>query len=159
MDVGSLDGMSTENPADNAADNAPIRFDTKIAVLLRDDLEPWQRLNVTAFLVSGLGATVPEVIGEPYADADGVPYLPMFRQPVLIFEGSKETLTAAHGRALTRVLPRAVFTSDLFATGNDRDNRTAVKAVRTGDLDLVGLAVYGPRNAVDKVLKGARMHP
>ncbi|MFE9768873.1 DUF2000 family protein [Streptomyces sp. NPDC005808] len=137
----------------------PIRFDTKIAVLLRDDLELWQRLNVTAFLVSGLGATVPEVIGEPYADADDVPYLPMFRQPVLIFEGSKETLTAAHGRALARVLPRAVFTSDLFATGNDRDNRAAVRAVPTGELDLVGLAVYGPRNAVDKVLKGARMHP
>ncbi|MFD4524898.1 DUF2000 family protein [Streptomyces sp. NPDC058470] len=137
----------------------PIRFDTKIAVLLRDDLEPWQRLNVTAFLVSGLGAAVPEVIGEPYADADGVPYLPMFRQPVLIFEGSKETLTAAHGRALARVLPRAVFTSDLFTTGNDRDNRAAVRAVSTGELDLVGLAVYGPRNAVDKVLKGARMHP
>ncbi|MFC9845993.1 DUF2000 family protein [Streptomyces sp. NPDC060223] len=138
---------------------APVRFDTKIAVLLRDDLEPWQRLNVTAFLVSGLGTAVPEVIGEPYADADDVPYLPMFRQPVLIFEGSKETLTAAHGRALARVLPRAVFTSDLFATGNDRDNRAAVRAVPTGELDLVGLAVYGPRNAVDKVLKGARMHP
>jgi hypothetical protein len=137
----------------------PIRFDTKIAVLLRDDLEPWQRLNVTAFLVSGLGAAVPEVIGEPYADADDVPYLPMFRQPVLIFEGSKETLTGAHGRALARVLPRAAFTSDLFATGNDRDNRAAVRAVPTGELDLVGLAVYGPRNAVDKVLKGARMHP
>ena len=147
--------MSTETHVDNA----PVRFDTKIAVLLRDDLEPWQRLNVTAFLVSGLGAVIPEVIGEPYADADGVPYLPMFRQPVLIFEGSKESLTTAHGRALTRVLPRAVFTSDLFATGNDRDNRTAVKAVRTGELDLVGLAVYGPRNAVDKVMKGARMHP
>ena len=29
------------------------RFDTKIAVLLRHDLAPWQRLNVTAFLVSG----------------------------------------------------------------------------------------------------------
>ncbi|MFJ2832880.1 DUF2000 family protein [Streptomyces sp. NPDC087263] len=148
---------STLEPLDQPLE--AIRFDTKIAVLLRDDLEPWQRLNVTAFLVSGLGAAVPEVIGEPYADADGVPYLPMFRQPVLIFEGSKETLTAAHGRALARVLPRAVFTSDLFATGNDRDNRTAVRAVPTGELDLVGLAVYGPRNAVDKVLKGARMHP
>ncbi|MER6731356.1 DUF2000 domain-containing protein [Streptomyces puniciscabiei] len=137
----------------------PIRFDTKIAVLLREDLEPWQRLNVTAFLVSGLGATVPEVIGEPYEDADKVPYLPMFRQPVLVFEGSKETLRAAHGRALSRALPRAVFTSDLFTTGNDRDNRAAVRAVPTAELDLVGLAVHGPRNAVDKVLKGARMHP
>ena len=137
----------------------PIRFDTKIAVLLREDLEPWQRLNVTAFLVSGLGTQVPEVVGEPYEDADGVQYLPMFRQPVMIFEGTKETLTAAHTRVLSRALPRAVFTSDLFATGNDRDNRAAVRAVGTGDLDLVGMAVHGPKNAVDKVLKGARMHP
>ncbi|MFF9128111.1 DUF2000 family protein [Streptomyces sp. NPDC014889] len=140
-------------------DEQPIRFDTKIAVLLREDLEPWQRLNVTAFLVSGLGTTVPEVIGEPYEDAGEVPYLPMFRQPVLVFQGTKETLTAAHGRALSRSLPRAVFTSDLFTTGNDRENRAAVRAVPTAELDLVGLAVYGPRNAVDKVLKGAQMHP
>ncbi|MEU9703507.1 DUF2000 domain-containing protein [Streptomyces sp. NPDC047981] len=145
-------------PVNNDLD-APVRFDTKIAVLLREDLETWQRLNVTAFLVSGLGAELPEVIGEPYADADGVPYLPMFRQPVLVFEGSKETLTAAHGRVLARALPRAVFTADLFATGNDRDNRAAVRAVPTATLDVVGLAVYGPRNAVDKALKGARMHP
>ncbi|MFE1288753.1 DUF2000 family protein [Streptomyces sp. NPDC058751] len=138
---------------------SPVRFDTKITVVLRDDLEPWQRLNVTAFLVSGLGTAVPEVVGEPYEDADGVAYLPMFRQPVLVLEASKETLTAAHGRALSRALPRAVFTSDLFATGNDRDNRAAVRAVPTGGLDLVGLAVHGPRNAVDKVVKGARMHP
>ncbi|MEV5849693.1 DUF2000 domain-containing protein [Streptomyces sp. NPDC051985] len=137
----------------------PFRFDTKIAVLLRADLEPWQRLNVTAFLVSGLGATLPEVVGEPYEDADGVGYLPMFRQPVLVFEGTKETLKAAHDRALSRALPRALFTADLFSTGNDRDNRAAVRAVPTAELDVVGLSVYGPRNAVDKVLKGARMHP
>ncbi|WP_367322242.1 DUF2000 family protein [Streptomyces sp. HUAS ZL42] len=141
------------------ASEAPIRFDTKIAVLLREDLETWQRLNVTAFLVSGLGAQLPELIGEPYEDGDGVPYLPMFRQPVLVFEATKETLTTAHARALSRALPRAVFTHDLFTTGNDRDNRAAVRAVPTGELDLVGLAVYGPRNAVDKVVKGARMHP
>lgn len=149
--------MSTESPTDTTP--APIRFDTKIAVLLREDLEPWQRLNVTAFLVSGLGTTVPEVIGEPYEDGEGVRYLPMFRQPVLVFEATKETLTAAHARVLSRSLPRAVFTGDLFATGNDRDNRAAVRAVRTGELDLVGLAVYGPKNAVEKVIKGSRMHP
>ncbi|MFG2604137.1 DUF2000 family protein [Streptomyces sp. NPDC048514] len=137
----------------------PVRFDTKIAVLLREDLEPWQRLNVTAFLVSGLGATIPEVIGKPYEDAGAVAYLPMFRQPVLVFEGTKELLKGAHEKALGRALPRAVFTADLFSTGNDRDNRAAVRAVPTAELDLVGLAVYGPRNAVDKVVKGARMHP
>jgi hypothetical protein len=134
------------------------RFDTKIAVILRDDLLAWQRLNVTAFLVSGLGTVVPEVVGEPYEDAGGTRYLPMFRQPVMVFEGSKEFMATAHGRALQREIEHSVFTQDLFATGNDRDNRAAVKAVSTADLDLVGMACYGPKNAVDKVLKGAAMH-
>ncbi|KPI10221.1 Protein of unknown function DUF2000 [Actinobacteria bacterium OK074] len=142
-----------------AKDAEPVRFDTKIAVLLRADLEPWQRLNVTAFLVSGLGTQIPEVVGEGYEDADKVAYLPMFRQPVLIFEATKETLTTAHARALSRSLPRSLFTRDLFTTGNDHDNRAAVRAVPSAELDLVGLAVYGPRNGVDRVVKGARMHP
>ena len=136
----------------------PVRFDTKIAVLLRDDLEVWQRLNVTAFLVSGIGPRNPEVIGEPYADADDTEYLPMFRQPVLVFEAGKETLTKCHERAVSRGVARSVFTADLFATGNDRDNRAAVRAVPRSSLDLVGMAVYGPRGAVDKIVKGARMH-
>lgn len=134
-----------------------MRFDTKIAVLLRDDLATWQRLNVCAFLVSGIAA-VPELIGEPYEDADATKYLPMFRQPVLVFEGSAATLTTAHTRALSRGLPMSIFTADLFTTGNDEANRAAVHAVPTADLDLVGIAVHGPRNAVDKVLKGATMH-
>lgn len=102
---------------------------------------------------------IPEVIGEPYADADDTTYLPMFRQPVLVFQGSGELLASAHARAVGRDLPVAVFTADLFATGNDRDNRAAVRGVRREQLDLVGMAVHGPRNVVDKVLKGAEMHP
>ena len=140
------------------AESEPVRFDTKIAVLLRDDLEVWLRLNVTSFLVSGIGQRNPEVIGEPYADAEGTEYLPMFRQPVLVFEGGKETLTKAHERAVGRGFAVSVFTADLFATGNDRDNRAAVRARPRADLDLAGIAVYGPRGAVDKIVKGARMH-
>lgn len=134
------------------------RFDTKIAVLLRDDLQQWQRLNVTAFLVSGIAGTNPELIGEPYVDADDLHYLPMLGQPVLILEGDAETVRAAHQRAIRRELAMSIFTMDLFATGNDVDNRAAVAKVGTADLDLVGIAVHGPRNAVDRTLKGARMH-
>jgi hypothetical protein len=136
-----------------------VTFPTKIAVVLRDDLLGWQRLNVCAFLVSGIAATVPELIGQPYEDADGTKYLPMFGQPVMVFEASAQTLTDAHARADSRGLPMSVFTADLFATGNDEDNRAAVRAVPRTALDLVGIAVHGPRNAVDKIVKGARMHP
>ncbi len=131
-------------------------FDTKIAVLLRDDLASWQALNVTAFLVSGLPQ---ELRGEPYVDADDVTYLSMFGQPVVVLQGDGDLLTKAHGRALTRNQPMSIFTADLFATGNDADNRAAVRKVHTRDLDLVGIAVHGQKNAVDKIFKGARMHP
>lgn len=142
-----------------AADRDAVSFPTKIAVVVRDDLPTWQRLNVCAFLVSGVAAAVPELVGEPYEDADGTKYLAMFGQPVLVFEASAEVLTAAHARAVSRGLPTSVFTAELFATGNDEDNRAAVRAVPRDRLDLVGLATHGPRNAVDKVVKGARMHP
>jgi len=137
----------------------PRRFDTKIAILLRDDLESWQRLNVTAFLASGIAGADPELIGEPYADADGTTYHALFRQPVLVFEGSKENLIASHDRALGRGMTVAVYTADMFATGHDEANRAAVRAVGRDDLNLVGMAVHGAKNAVDKVIKGAHLHP
>jgi hypothetical protein len=135
------------------------RWTTKIAVLLREDLAPWQALNVTSFLVSGIVATGPELVGEPYEDADGTRYLPMIRQPVLVLTGPGELLASARTRALERSLTPAVFTAELFSTPGDVQNRAAVRAVAGADLDLVGLAVHGPKNAVDKVVKGARMHP
>jgi len=149
----------TENAPDPGRYDRPLRFDTKVAVLLRDDLASWQRLNATAFLISGITARFPALIGEPYADADGVSYLPMLGQPVMIFEGSASLIKEAHQRALRRDLELSIFTNDLFATGNDFDNRAAVAKINNAALDLVGIAVHGPRNQVDRTVKGAHMHP
>ncbi len=137
---------------------APIRFDTKVAVVLRDDLQPWQELNVTAFLMSGIAVSDPELVVEPYEDADGNAYLPMLRQPVIVLSASGELLASARAKAIERGIPTALYTSELFASGHDAANRAAVAAVGADDLDLVGIAVHGPRNVVDRMLKGARMH-
>ncbi|WP_240051529.1 DUF2000 domain-containing protein [Pseudonocardia sp. EV170527-09] len=138
---------------------SPARPATKIAVVLRDDLLGWQVANVTAFLAAGVAAGVPELIGEPYTDADGTAYLPTLGLPVLVRAGDATTLATCRARAVGRGLPVAVFTSAMFGTGNDHDNRAVVAAARAEELDLVGLALHGPRNAVDKILKGTTTHP
>lgn len=133
-------------------------FASKIAVVVRDDLESWQRLNVTAFLMSGLTAAHPELVGAEYEDADGLRYLRLLGVPVLVFEAAAETLQGARAKAAQRGLPLAVYTRDMFATGHDADNRAAVRAVSSGDLDLVGIGLHGPKNVIDRIVKGARLH-
>lgn len=126
---------------------------------MRDDLESWQRLNVTAFLISGITAAHPELVGADYKDAaDGLRYLRLLGVPVLVFEATAETLRGVRAKAIQRELPLAVYTRDMFATGHDTDNRAAVRAVSSVDLDLVGIALHGPKNVVDKILTGARLH-
>jgi hypothetical protein len=135
-----------------------MRFETKIAVVLRGDLPTWQRLNMTAFLCSGIAATVDGVIGEPYQDASGQNYLPMFRQPVLVFRATAEQLRTAYERSRSRGLRLAIFTDELFATNHDAANRAAVQAVASADLSLAGLALHADRKAVDAVVKGLSLH-
>jgi hypothetical protein len=134
------------------------RFDTKIAIAVRADLEPWQKLNVTAFLASGIAAAA-DVMGKPYEDGSGHTYLELFRQPVVVYAADSQLLSQAHQRALARDLPMAIYTMDMFTTGHDDDNRAVVRAVAAADLQFAGLALHGPRNAVDKVFKGATLHP
>jgi hypothetical protein len=67
-------------------------------------------------------------------------------------------LTIVRERAAGRDLPMMIYTEELFGAGDDDDNRAAVNAVSADELNLVGVAIYGPRNAIDKVLKGARLH-
>ena len=42
-----------------------MEFATKIAVVVREDLAVWQKLNVTAFVAGGV-ASVGETVGKPY---------------------------------------------------------------------------------------------
>jgi hypothetical protein len=135
------------------------RFDTKIAIAVRADLQAWQKLNVTAFLASGIVASAPETVGKPYEDDSGNTYLELFRQPVVVYAADGPMLKVAHQRALTRAMPMAIYTMDMFATGHDDDNRAVVRAVPADALQFAGLALHGPRNAVDKILKGANLHP
>ena len=136
-----------------------MQFDTKIAVVLLDDLAVWQKTNVTAFLVSGIAGTVPGVVGKPYRDATGNEYLPMFVQPVLVYEADGDAIRRAYERAMSRGVTPAVYTRDLFETNHDDANRAAVAVVAADDLDLVGIAVRAERKTVDKIVDRLRFHP
>lgn len=135
-----------------------MQFDTKIAIAIRSDLEIWQKLNVAAFLASGIAAAFPGCIGEPYADGSGTLYHSLIGQPILIYGADRPALSRALDRAIARDVKPAVYTEEMFATTHDAANRAAVKAVARGDLNLVGLAFRADRKVIDKVVDGLKFH-
>jgi hypothetical protein len=135
-----------------------MEFDTKIVVILRDDLASWQKLNVTAFTISGIAGTE-QIVGENYVDASGNVYLPMSKQPILIFSADREKMREVYGRAMKRGMRISIYTEELFKTYNDVDNRAEVARVKCEDLNLVGMAIRSTRRQIDTVVKGLSLHP
>jgi hypothetical protein len=135
-----------------------MEFDTKIVVILRDDLASWQKLNVTAFTISGIAGTE-QIVGENYVDASGNIYLPMSRQPILIFSANMEKMREVYGRAMKRGMRISIYTEELFKTFNDEDNRAEVAKVKGEDLNLVGMAIRSTKRQIDTVVKGLALHP
>ena len=135
-----------------------MQFDTKIAVIVRTDLEPWQKLNVASFLSGGIAAAFPGCIGEAYEDGSGTKYLSLIGQPILIYGADRTALSRALERALARNVTPAVYTEDMFRTTHDEADRAAVKRVLRAELNLVGLAFRAERKVIDKIVDGLKFH-
>jgi hypothetical protein len=133
-------------------------FDTKIAIVLREDLAVWQKLNVTAFLTSGIVGNRPELIGTPYEDAAGNSYNPLLIQPIIVLSADAATIKAIYDRAMERNVRLSLYIEDMFSTGHDQANRDTVKARTPDGMTVVGLAMRDEKKTVDKITKGARMH-
>jgi hypothetical protein len=134
-------------------------FETKFVVVVREDLAVWQKLNVTAFLATGIAATKPEIIGDNYRDAAQNVYLPMSIQPIIVLGTDAVTLGKIHQRTLQRGIPASLYIEEMFTTGHDSANREIFAKFTPEDAKVVGLAFHADKKIADKITKGARMHP
>ena len=135
-----------------------MNFDTKIAVVIDENLAVWQKLNVTAFLTSGIIAWHEGMTGQQYEDASGKTYSPLCIQPIMIMKTNREKLKTILNRATKREMPISIYIEDMFSTGFDEANRETVSQYSSENLPLVGVGVRGERKTIDKVIKGAKLH-
>ena len=133
-------------------------FDTKIAIIVRDDLAQWQKLNITAFLMSGITAANADLIGEQYVDKDGKRHLPMSRQPVIVLSATPNVLRNVRNRANERGIPTVAYIEEMFSTGHDEANRAVFSEHTSSEENTVGIALRADKKIVDKITKGAKMH-
>jgi hypothetical protein len=131
---------------------------TKTAALLLDSLPTWQKLNVTAFLGTGIGNASQDAMGEIYRDGAGHEYTRLFEQPIVVLAAPIDILQRAIRISREQRLACCAYVTALFAQTNGVDGRQVFKEEPVDAPDLVGLAIRGERKAVDKAAKGARLH-
>ncbi|TYC63527.1 DUF2000 family protein [Rhodobacterales bacterium] len=133
-------------------------FETKFVVVIREDLAVWQKLNVTAFLATGVAAAKPDIIGENYRDAAGNVHHAMSVQPIIILSADGETLKKIHERTLRRWQTASLYIDDMFSTGHDEANRAVFASYPPGEAQIAGISFHAEKKVADKITKGARMH-
>ncbi|WP_333835390.1 DUF2000 family protein [Rubrimonas sp.] len=133
-------------------------LDTKIALVVRHDLAVWQKLNVAAFLTSGVLGAASEFLGDRYEDAAGNLYTPLIVQPIIVLSADAASLRRIHGRAMECGARLSIYIEEMLETGHDAANRAAVKGRRPEEMSVVRLGLREDRKLVDKITKGARLH-
>src|SRR5258708_23842526 len=88
-------------------------FVTKIAIVLRNDLAVWQKLNVTAFLTSGIVGANPGILGERYEDAAGNTYNSLAIQPMIVLGADRALIKTIYRRAMDRGARLSLFIEDI----------------------------------------------
>jgi len=134
-------------------------YDKKVAIVIKDDLLAWQKLNVVSFLASSIAIQFPETHGKGFSTADNVKFLPFLKHPILVYKAdTKEKLQRAFLRSKDRELAIGIYTKPLFDTRSGEENILEIAKHTTDDLDLVGIIVYGENKKVDKALDGLKFH-
>lgn len=130
----------------------------KTAILLLDSLPSWKKLNVTAFLATGIGDASPEAMGERYRDGFGREYTRLFEEPIVVFTASLGTLQRALRVGHEKALVRSAYIEAMFQQSNGDAGRRVFQADEPESLDLVGVALRGSRKDIDKATKNGSLH-
>lgn len=136
-----------------------MSYDNKIAIVIKDDLQSWQKLNVASFLASSVAIKFPETHGKPFINASNSEYLPFIKHPILIFKAeTQEEITRVFNRAKERELNIGIYTKPLFATKNEEENLIEIAKYKDEEQNLVGIIVYEDTKKVNKALDGLKFH-
>jgi len=134
-------------------------YENRIAIVIKNDLKDWQKLNVVSFLASSIAIQFPETHGRAFVNASNTTYLPFLKQPIMIYAAdTDEGIKRAFNRAKDRELSIGIYTESLFSTKCEEENHVEIAKCTDEDQVLVGIVIYGESRKVSKALDGLKFH-
>jgi len=124
----------------------------KMVVVIAAEAPIGVAMNTAALLGVGLGHHHDDVVGPDTADASGEPHTGMCAHPIPVLRASAEQLQTLRTQAATR---DGVTVHDMHQIAQQARTYTQMSTTLSGtkpdDIEYLGLALYGPRPAIDSL--------
>ena len=124
----------------------------KMVVVIAAEAPVGVALNTAALLGVGLGHHHDDVVGPDTADASGSAHTGMCAHPIPVLRATAEQLQDLRAQAASR---DGVTVHDMHQIAQQARTydqmSTTLSGTKPGDIDYLGLALYGPRPAIDSI--------
>ncbi|QYX79589.1 DUF2000 domain-containing protein [Streptomyces akebiae] len=127
---------------------------TKVALVLRDDLPAAHAANTAAVLALSLGGRIGDSVGRDGEDASGGDHPGLNTHPIPVLTASAQELTVLLERARSADEVRLVSLTETARRARDyEDYLTELKATHAENLEYLGVIVHGPRSKVSRLTR------
>ena len=124
----------------------------KMVVVIATEAPIGVALNTAALLGVGVGRHHDDTVGPDTTDASGIPHTGMCAHPIPILRAPADTLSALRAEAAAR---DDVTIHDMHQVAQQARTydqmSTTLAGTKPGDIQYLGLALYGPRTSIDSL--------
>lgn len=127
-------------------------FGRRCVVVVDAELPAGKAANAAAVLALTLGQRHPELVGAPLADASGTPHPGLIPIGIAVLSAPSDALARLRAKALAGGCDVVDFPVQGQQTTDYQAFIDAVAQVREEELRYLGVALFGPRKAVGKLV-------
>lgn len=126
----------------------------RCVIVVDQELAVGRAANAAAVLALTLGQRHPELVGAPLRDADGGLHPGLIPLGITVLAAPGDTLSAVRDKALAAACDVVDFPAQGQQTTDYAAFQDAVAQSRAADLRYVGVALFGARKTLNKLLAG-----
>lgn len=123
----------------------------KCVIVVEESLPAGMAANTAGVLAFTLGREVDFAVGPAVLDGSGLRHVGITRIPIPVLRANRQTLRWLRSEAAQTGLMAVDFTESARTSRTYEEYERKLAATKTGDLEYLGLTLYGERKAVESL--------
>ncbi len=145
--------METTNFTENISAERPDRC----VMIMNKDLDAGHLANAIAVIALTIGQRHPYFVGNPLVDASDFAHPGLIPIGIPMLQANSIDLKELREKALEKGFDVVDFPKEGQQTKNYEEFIEMMKSVKTDDIDYLGIAIVGKKNAVNRLTKHCEM--